>query len=115
MSCARARCWRAWTRSTLRSKRRVRTLRYNALIAEHNGVITSENADTGQVLSAGQSVYGLAWSDEIDVILDAAPSDLLLLPLGQAAGITFLGLPERRFAARVREISPAADPQSRTY
>jgi multidrug efflux system membrane fusion protein len=91
------------------------TLRYNSLIAGHNGVITSENADTGQVVSAGQAVYGLAWSDETDVILDAAPSDLLLLPLGQAAGVTFLGLPERRFAARVREISPAADPQSRTY
>ena len=91
------------------------TLRYNSLIAEHNGVITSENADTGQVVSAGQAVYGLAWSDETDVILDAAPSDLLLLPVGQAARVTFLGLPERRFAARVREISPAADPQSRTY
>ena len=40
------------------------------------GVITSENADTGQVVSAGQAIYGLAWSDDIDVILDAAASDL---------------------------------------
>jgi RND family efflux transporter MFP subunit len=91
------------------------TLRYNSLIAEHNGVITSENADTGQVVSAGQSVYGLAWSDEIDVILDAAPSDLKLLTVGRAADVAFSALPERRFDARVREISPAADPQSRTY
>ena len=91
------------------------SLRYNSLIAEHNGVITSENADTGQVVSAGQPVYGLAWSDETDVILDAAPSDLLLLTAGRAASVTFLALPERRFEARVREVSPAADPQSRTY
>lgn len=91
------------------------TLRYNSLVAEHDGVITSENADTGQVVSAGQAVYGLAWSDETDVILDAAPGDLRLLTVGRAAGVTFLALPERRFEARVREMSPAADPQSRTY
>ncbi len=94
---------------------RMNTLRYNSLVAEHDGVITSENADTGQVVSAGQAVYGLAWSDETDVILDAAPSDLPLLTLGRAAAVTFPALPERRFEARVREISPAADPQSRTY
>jgi membrane fusion protein, multidrug efflux system len=91
------------------------TVRYNSLIAEHNGVVTSENADTGQVLSAGQPVYGLAWSDQIDVTLDAAPSDLPQLSVGRSAVVTFLALPQRRFEARVREISPAADPQSRTY
>jgi membrane fusion protein, multidrug efflux system len=93
----------------------VNTLRYNSLIAEHSGVITSENADTGQVVSAGQAVYGLAWSDETDVFLDAAPSDLKRLTVGRAASVTFSALPERRFEAHVREISPAADPQSRTY
>ena len=91
------------------------TLRYNSLIAEHDGIITSENADTGQVLAAGQAVYGLAWSDDTDVILDAAPTDLRLLTVGRSAGVSFSALPERRFEARVREISPAADPQSRTY
>jgi membrane fusion protein, multidrug efflux system len=93
----------------------VNTLRYNTLIAEHDGIITSENADTGQVVSVGQPIYGFAWSDETDVILDAAPSDLLLLTTGRAASVTFLALPARRFEARVREVSPAADPQSRTY
>src|ERR1700722_2948530 len=91
------------------------TLRYNSLVAEHDGVITSENADTGQVVSAGQAVYGFAWSDETDVILDAAPSDLPLVTVGRTAAVTFPALPERRLEARVREISPAADPQSRTY
>jgi len=91
------------------------TLRYNSLVAEHDGVITSENADTGQVMSPGQPVYGLAWTGETDVTLDAAPSDMPLLRVGRAASVTFLALPERCFEARVREISPAADPQSRTY
>ncbi len=90
-------------------------LEYNTLVADHDGVITSENADTGQVVSAGQAVYGLAWGGDIDVTLDAAASDLGRIAVGQAASVTFPALPGRKFAARVREITPAADPQSRTY
>ena len=90
-------------------------LQYNTLVVDHDGVITSENADTGQVVSAGQAVYGLAWSGDTDVNLDAAESDLGHIAIGQSANITFAALPGRRYDARVREISPAADPQSRTY
>src|SRR5579863_8479686 len=91
------------------------TLHYNSLIADHDGVITSENADTGQVVSAGQAVYGLAWTGDTDVILDAAAADMDRIALGQAAQVTLSALPGRRFEARVREVAPAADPQSRTY
>ena len=90
-------------------------LEYNTLAADHDGLITSENADTGQVVAAGQAVYGLAWSGDIDVTLDAAASDLGRIAIGQAASVTFPALPGRNFEARVREITPAADPQSRTY
>lgn len=91
------------------------TLQYNSLVAEHDGVITSENADTGQVVSAGQAVYGLAWTGDTDVNLDAAAADLGRMAVGQTAKVTFTALPGRSFEARVREIAPAADPQSRTY
>jgi membrane fusion protein, multidrug efflux system len=90
-------------------------LQYHALIADHDGMITSENADTGQYVSAGLAVYGLAWSGDIDVNLDAAAGDLGRMTIGQPADVTFSALPGRRFAARVREVAPAADPQSRTY
>jgi len=91
------------------------TLQYNSLVADHDGLITSENADTGQVVSAGQAVYGLAWTGDTDVILDAAAGDLNRIAIGQAASVTFSALPGRRFDARVREVAPAADPQSRTF
>ncbi len=91
------------------------TLQYNTLVVDHDGAITSESADTGQVVAAGQAVYGLAWSGETDVTLDAAESDLGRIVIGQAANVTFPALPGRHFDARVREIAPAADPQSRTY
>jgi multidrug efflux system membrane fusion protein len=91
------------------------SLQYNTLAVDHDGVITSENADTGQVVSAGQAIYGLAWTGDTDVILDAAESELGRISVGQAATVTFPALPNQQFPARVREISPAADPQSRTY
>jgi RND family efflux transporter MFP subunit len=90
-------------------------LQYNTLVADHDGLITSENADTGQVVTAGQAVYGLAWNGDTDVVLDAAESDLGRISVGQAAKITIPALPGRQFEAHVREIAPAADPQSRTY
>jgi multidrug efflux system membrane fusion protein len=90
-------------------------LQYHALVADHDGTITGENADTGQYVAAGQAVYGLAWSGDIDVILDAAAGDLGKMTIGQPADVTFSALPGSRFAARVREVAPAADPQSRTY
>ncbi|HLZ96686.1 MAG TPA: efflux RND transporter periplasmic adaptor subunit [Steroidobacteraceae bacterium] len=90
-------------------------LQYHALTADHDGFITSENADTGQYVAAGQAVYGLAWSGDADVNLDAAAADLGRITIGQHADVTFSALPGRRFAARVREIAPSADPQSRTY
>jgi multidrug efflux system membrane fusion protein len=91
------------------------TLQYNSLMADHDGLITSENADTGQVVSAGQAVYGLAWAGDTDVNLDAAAADVGRIAVGQTAKVTFPALPGRRFGARVREVAPAADPQSRTY
>ena len=90
-------------------------LQYTTLIADHDGLITSENADTGQVVSAGQAIYGLAWTGDVDANLDAAAGDLSRIAVGQTAQVTFPALPGHVFEARVRELAPAADPQSRTY
>ncbi|MGA9913654.1 MAG: efflux RND transporter periplasmic adaptor subunit [Paraburkholderia sp.] len=90
-------------------------LQYTTLIADHAGVITAEQADTGQNVSAGQAVYNLAWSGDIDVVCDVPESALAALSIGQNATVTLAALPGRSFKARVRELSPAADPQSRTY
>ncbi|HLX01719.1 MAG TPA: efflux RND transporter periplasmic adaptor subunit [Trinickia sp.] len=90
-------------------------LQYATLAADHAGFITAEDADTGQNVSSGQAVYHLAWSGDIDIVCDAPESALAALAVGRTATITLPALPGRRFTARVREVSPAADPQSRTY
>ena len=90
-------------------------LQYTDLIADHNGVITAEEAQTGQNVSSGQAVYNLAWSGDVDVVVDVPESTLAAMAVGQTAQVTLSALPGRTFTARVRELSPAADPQSRTY
>jgi multidrug efflux pump subunit AcrA (membrane-fusion protein) len=72
-------------------------LRYATLTADHDGVITSEDADTGQNVQAAQAVYHLDWTG------------------GSKARVTLPALPGKTLEAHVREVSPAADPESRTW
>ncbi|MPW04550.1 efflux RND transporter periplasmic adaptor subunit [Paraburkholderia sp. CNPSo 3155] len=90
-------------------------LQYTTLTAGHAGVITAEQADTGQNVSAGQAVYNLAWSGDVDVLCDVPESALAAFAVGQNASVMLAALPGRKLSARVRELSPAADPQSRTW
>lgn len=90
-------------------------LRYATLVADHDGVIKSEDADTGQNVEQGQAVYHLDWSGDIDIACDAPESALNSLSVGQIAKVTLPALPGKTFEARVREVAPSADPQSRTW
>lgn len=90
-------------------------LSYGNLKAERDGVITAEQADTGQNVSAGQPVYQLAWTGDVDVVADVPEAALGALRIGQTATVSLPAAPGKTWQARVREVAPAADPLSRTY
>jgi multidrug efflux system membrane fusion protein len=90
-------------------------LRYTTLVADHDGVITSRQADVGQVLAAGQQVFGFAWAGEREVYVDVPESRVGRITIGQAATMSLPALRGHTYTARVREIAPAADAQSHTY
>lgn len=90
-------------------------LGYGNLKADRDGVITAEQADTGQNVSAGQPVYQLAWTGDVDVIVDVPEVALSAFRIGQTASVSLPAVPGKTWQARVREIAPAADPMSRTY
>jgi len=90
-------------------------LRYHTLVAENDGTITSEQAEVGQVVAAGQAVFGYAWSGERDVFFSVPEGQLAAVSVGQIATVSLLSMPGRSYAGRVRDISPAADPQARSY
>ncbi|WP_240475639.1 efflux RND transporter periplasmic adaptor subunit [Herbaspirillum rhizosphaerae] len=88
---------------------------YTRLIAEHDGVISAEQANTGEVLAAGQPVFSLAWSGATDVTTEVSESQVAKIRVGAPATVRLTALPDQKLSGRVREVSPAADPQSRTF
>ncbi|WP_180028926.1 efflux RND transporter periplasmic adaptor subunit [Acinetobacter sp. YH16032] len=87
---------------------------YNQLIANKNGVITERSIEVGQVIAAGQAAYQLAIDGDREVVIGVPEQAVSEIKTGQKAWVTLWSKPEERFAAYVREISPAAD-QSRTF
>ncbi|MFC5488599.1 efflux RND transporter periplasmic adaptor subunit [Dokdonella soli] len=90
-------------------------VRYASLTAEHDGVITTQDAEAGQVVAAGQRVFGLAWSDEREVYIAVPESRVAALRANADMKVTLWAQPGRRYDGRLRELSAAADPQSRTF
>lgn len=90
-------------------------VRYAMLTAEHDGIITTQDAEAGQVVAAGQRVFGLAWSDEREVHIAVPESRVGELRNAASLDVTLWAQPGRRYAGTLRELSAAADPQSRTF
>lgn len=87
---------------------------YNRLVANKNGVITERNIEIGQVVSAGQAAFQLAIEGDREVVIGVPEQAVSEIKVGQNAWVTLWSKPQEKFAAYVREISPAAD-QSRTF
>lgn len=87
---------------------------YAALAADHAGVIAAVLAEPGQVVAAGQPVLRLARDGEREVAIALPETALAGLKVGAAAEIA-LWSGGKTYRGRLRELSPAADPATRTY
>jgi len=88
---------------------------YTTLRADDDGIITAIAAEVGQVVSAGQEVMRLARLEEKEVVISMPESRLGELDAAREVTITLWAQPDVTFAGRIREISPSADPVTRTY
>jgi RND family efflux transporter MFP subunit len=89
-------------------------LGYAELKADADGVITATLAERGQVVAIGQAVARLAHRGEKEALV-ALPETWLDDARKSTATIRLWSDPKRRFAAQLRELSPQADPATRTY
>ena len=88
---------------------------YSQLRATRDGVIAARQAEAGQVVAAGQSVFTLA-ADGVREIAFAVPETMVAqVKAGQAVQVEAWSRPGQRWNGRIRELSPAADPASRTF
>src|SRR5436309_7026861 len=87
---------------------------YAELRADADGVITATPAEAGQVVAIGQPVARLARNGEKEAVV-ALPESFLGDARKAHASVQLWSDPDRRFAARLRELSPQADAATRTY
>lgn len=88
---------------------------YAVLRAPQNGVIAKRQVEVGQVVAAGQTVFTLAADGEREVAIGLPEQQFARFTVGQAVSVELWSHPEQRFEGRIRELSPAADPRSRTF
>lgn len=92
-------------------------LSYTELMAEFDGIVTAVGAEPGQVVNVGQMIVRLAKPSELDAVFAVAevafetfkPDDR------PAVIVTLLSDPTILAEGVVREVSPVADPATRTY
>ena len=89
--------------------------KYTRLTADNDGLITSENAEEGAVLAAGQPVFGFAVAGERDVVIDVSEDRVATMKTDQSARVALPSTPGITYTAKVRDVAKAADPQSRTF
>lgn len=88
---------------------------YAALKAPRDGVVAQRLAEAGQVVSPGQPVFVLAVDGDREVRIDLPEQDVSRFSIGMPVAIELWSRPGQVFTGKLRELSPAADPRSRTY
>jgi len=88
---------------------------YAQLRAPADGVIASREAEAGQVVSAGQTIFNLAADGGREVLIDLPEATIRDYAVGQPVEVELWNRPGQRLPGTIREIAAAADPQARTY
>jgi len=88
---------------------------YAVLAADGAGVIVALEAEAGQVVTAGQTVARLARRGEKEIAFAVPESRRALVESATGFEVTLGAVPGRTWRAKLRELSPAADPVTRTF
>ena len=87
---------------------------YAVLLADTAGIVTMTNAEPGQVVAAGMLVARLARAEGRDVVV-AVPEALVERVRAARASAELWSSRGRTVAVSLRELSPTADPATRTF
>jgi RND family efflux transporter MFP subunit len=87
---------------------------YATLLADASGVVTSVEAEPGQVVAAGTPVVRLAHDGPRDVVFSVPEDKIGLIKLSSPVEVRAWAGPEV-YRGKVREVSASADPITRTF
>ncbi len=89
-------------------------LKYTVLRASRGGVITAVLFEAGQVVAEGQPVVSIANEGEPEIVVDV-PEDHLAVFTTSRYQAWLASAPEQPFEVALRELSPQAAAQTRTF
>ena len=89
-------------------------LTYTVLRASRSGVVTSRKFEVGQVLAEGQPVVSIADEAEPEIVVDVPEDQLAGFKKAQFKAL-LASAPDETFEVVLRELSPQAAQQTRTY
>ncbi|MBP2311286.1 efflux RND transporter periplasmic adaptor subunit [Azospirillum soli] len=88
---------------------------YTELTADRDGVVTTVGAEPGQVVEAGQMVVRVAQPEEREAVFNVPETGIRAAPKDPVIEVSLAGAPDITAVGRVREVSPQADPVTRTH
>ena len=88
---------------------------YTVLTADRDGVVTSITAETGQVVSVGQTVVTVAADGEREVAISIPESRIEELRMARDLRVSVWAQPGSSWEGTLRELAPATDSITRTY
>jgi multidrug efflux system membrane fusion protein len=88
---------------------------YATLVADADGVVTAIEAEAGQVVTAGMPVVRVARTGDKEVVISIPEDKVNSLRNPAALRIRLWANPKEVLAGKLRELSPMADPATRTY
>jgi RND family efflux transporter MFP subunit len=88
---------------------------YAALLSDVDGVVTEVDAEIGQVVAAGTPVVKVARSGQKEIVIGLPEDKVETLRRVQDVQVRLWADPKQLVAGKIREISPVADPSTRTY
>jgi RND family efflux transporter MFP subunit len=86
---------------------------YSLLLADADGTVVETLAEPGQVVAAGQTVVKLAHAGPREALVNLP--EAVRPAIGSPAQARVYGAPSTPSPARLRQLSDAADPSTRTY
>jgi RND family efflux transporter MFP subunit len=90
-------------------------LAYTTVRADADGVITRTYAEIGSVIAPGQRVVALAQPSEVEAVFDVSENRVEDVRGNPTVQIALSSVKTPMLMGRVREVSPSADPVTRTY
>lgn len=96
-------------------KNQVNQSQYTSLIADADGVVTSVDAEVGQVIAAGTPVVRVAQTKDVDVVVGIPEDKVNSIRQMNQIKVRLWANPSVSIDASLRELSPIADSVTRTF